>query len=75
MKMQKILIDGKSATIEELIAYFGAEDDGADFDGLGAVMDSDTLDKAIDSFTGAYDMFELIEKYLQLADKPIVVTT
>ena len=26
MKMQKILIDGKSATIEELIAYFGAED-------------------------------------------------
>jgi hypothetical protein len=74
MKMQKILIDGVSKIIEELLDHF-TEDDEIDFDNLGACMDSNTLDRAIESFDKAYGMFELIERYLQLADKPIEVTT
>lgn len=74
MKIQKILINGASKTIEELLDHF-TEDGEIDCDNLGACMDSDTLDKAIESFDKAYDMFELIERYLQFAEKPIEVTT
>lgn len=71
--MQKILVNNKSTTIEDFLNIFDSED-GYDYDNLGAVLDGDTLDKAIDSFENAYTMFELIEKYLQLAEKPIEVT-
>lgn len=74
MKIQKILINGTSMTIEELLAHF-TEDEEIDFDALGACLDSEVLDRAIDSFTKAYGMYELIERYLELADKPIEVTT
>ena len=68
--MQKILINGKQSTIEELVDIFR---DGKeyDYDALGDVLDSDTLTAAMNSFTESYDMFDLIEKYLKIADKPI----
>lgn len=72
MKMQKILVNGKSTTIEDFLRLFADEDGEIDFDLLGSLLDSDFLDKAIDSFTTSYDLFELIEKYVQIADKPIV---
>lgn len=70
--MQKIFVNGKDTTIDELISLF-RDDDDASIDDLGAALDSDTLDKAIDSFTSSYSLSDLIEKYLQLADKPIEV--
>ena len=72
MKMQKILVNGKSTAIEDFLRLFVDEDGEIDFDMLGSLLDSDSLDKAIDSFTTSYDLFELIEKYVQIADKPIV---
>lgn len=59
--MNDIQINGASKTIEELLEHF-TEDDEIDFDNLGACMDSDTLDRAIESFDKAYSMFELIER-------------
>ena len=69
-KMQKIILNGKQITIEEFLEIF-REGNEYDFDAIGSLLDSNTLDAAIDSFTESYDMFELIERYLQLADKPI----
>ena len=69
-KMQKIILNGKQITIEEFLEIF-REGEEYDFDAIGSLLDSNTLDTAIDSFTESYDMFELIEKYLQVADKPI----
>lgn len=71
--MQKINVNNRNITIEDLIDIF-TYDDEIDFDSLGAVLDSDTLDKAIDSFTTHYGIYDLIEKYLQLSDKPIEVS-
>ena len=69
-KMQKIILNGKQITIEEFLEIF-REGEEYDFDAIGSLLDSNTLDATIDSFTESYDMFELIEKYLQVADKPI----
>lgn len=71
--MQKIIINGKQATIEEFIDLFrdSRKYEELDYDALGDILDVDTLAAAIDSFTGGYNAVELIEKYLQLADKPI----
>lgn len=71
--MQKIFVNGKSTAIEDYIKLFGSDDE-FDADGFGACFDTDTFEKAIDSFEGSYDTFDLVEKYLQLADKPIEVT-
>ena len=70
--MQKIFVNGKSTAIEDFLKLYEYEG-SYDYDNLGAVLDSDTLDKAIDSFDKVYTTFELIERYLQLADKPIEV--
>lgn len=71
--MQKIIINGKQATIEDFIDLFrdSRKYEELDYDALGDILDVDTLAAAIDSFTGGYNAVELIEKYLQLADKPI----
>lgn len=69
-KMQKIILNGKQITIEEFLEIF-REGNEYDFDAIGSLLNSDTLDATIDSFTENYTMFELIERYLQLADKPI----
>ena len=74
MKMQKILVNGESTTIEDFIEKYIGEGE-LDVDSLGAALDSDTVTKAIDSFTSSYSIFDFIERYLQLADKPIEVTT
>lgn len=71
--MQKLLVNGKSMAIEDFIKLFEYEGD-FDADNFGACFDSDTFDKAIDSFTGSFDTFELVERYLQIADKPVEVT-
>lgn len=75
MKMQRILVNGKSTAIEDFLRLFTDEEGEIDFDLLGSLLDSDFLDKAIDSFSSSYDMFELIERYLQCADSPIVYDT
>ena len=71
--MQKIIINGKQATIEDFVDLFrdSRKYEELDYDALGDILDVDTLAAAIDSFTGSYNAVELIEKYLQLADKPI----
>jgi hypothetical protein len=69
--MQKIFVNGKPTATENFISLMTADGE-VDFDALGAELDSDTLDKAIDSFDKSYDLYELIERYLQLADKPII---
>lgn len=74
MKMQKIFVNGKETTIEDFIKLFEYEDE-FDSDNFGACFDTDTFDKACDSFTESYSVFELTERYLLLADKPIEVTT
>ena len=71
--MQKIFVNGNSTSIEDFISLF-EHDDEFDADNFGACFDSDTFDKAIDSFTGSFDTFELVERYLQIADKPVEVT-
>lgn len=63
-------LDSQSTKIRELIDLMTVEGE-IDFDELGAVLDSDTLEKAMDSFNKSYDLIELIERYLQFADKPI----
>ncbi len=70
--MQKIIFNGNPITIEEYINLY-TFDDGPDFDHIGHPLDPDTLDKAMDSFDTDYDLFELIERYLQLATKPIII--
>ena len=70
----KIIINGKDACIEELINKLTYEDGEIDFDTLGAAMDSDILQSAMDSFDKSYDMYELIERYMSLSDKPLEVT-
>lgn len=69
--MQKIFINEKEATIEELVEFFTDTDGEIDFDTLGFGLDSDILDAAISSFDEAYDIEELLERYLSLADEPI----
>ena len=69
--MQKIFINDKEATIEELVEFFTDTDGEIDFDALGFGLDSDILDAAISSFDGCYGVEELIERYLSLADNPI----
>ena len=71
IKMQKILVNGKPTTIEGFVNLFNIGGE-YDFDSLGAILDSDTLTAAMESFAEDYDMFELVEKYLQLAKEPIV---
>lgn len=73
--MKKIIVNGKYITVEEFVDMFKLADEGNveyDFDQLGALLDADTLTKAIDSFTTSYTMRELIEKYLEIALNPIV---
>lgn len=72
--LQKILVNGISTAIEDFIKLFEHED-GFDADNFGACFDCDTFSKAIDSFSESFNTFELVERYLQLADKPIEVTT
>ena len=74
MKMQKIFVNGKSTSIEDFISLFEHGDE-FDADSFGACFDTGTFDTAMFSFDRAYTTFELVEKYLQLADKPIEVTT
>ena len=69
-KMQMIILNGKPTSIEEFLDLFRDGND-YDFDAIGSLLDSDALDAAMNSFTESYDMFELIERYLQFADKPI----
>lgn len=71
--MQKIYVNGKSTSIENFISLFEFGDE-FDADNFGACFDTDTFDKAIESFEGSYDTFDLVEKYLQLASEPIEVT-
>lgn len=71
--MQKIIVNGKSTAIEDFIKLF-EHDDEFDADGFGACFDTGYFDMAMFSFDKAYTTFELVEKYLQLADKPIEVT-
>ena len=68
--MQNIFINGEQVTIKELVDIFR---DGKeyDYDALGDVLDSDTLTAAMNNFTESYDMFELVKKYLEIAEKPI----
>ena len=56
--------------IDDFLELFDTGD-GYDYDSLGAVLDSDTLDKAIESFENSYGMSELIERYLQLTNTPV----
>ncbi len=72
--MSKILLNGKEACINDLVNALTFEGGEIDYDTLGAAMDSDTLDKAIGSFTGSYSITELIDRYLSLADVLEVTT-
>lgn len=74
MTMQKIIVNGQETSISELIQMFTYDDGEIDFDTIGAAMDSDTLDAAMSSFDENYDINELIERYLSLANEPIEVT-
>lgn len=71
--MQKIFVNGKVTAIEDFINLF-VNGDEFDADGFGACFDTGYFDMAMFSFDKAYTTFELVEKYLQLADKPIEVT-
>jgi hypothetical protein len=73
MVMQKIIVNGRETAIEDFISLF-EHDDEFDADGFGACFDTGFFDMAMFSFDEAYTTFELVEKYLQLADKPIEVT-
>lgn len=69
--MGKIIINGKDSCVNDLINVM-TYDNEVDYDSLGALLDSDTLDKAIESFTSSYSITELIDRYMQLSDKPII---
>lgn len=67
--MSKILLNGKQVCIHDLVSALTTEDGEFDFDALGAAMDSDTLKATMDSFEGeSYNIPELIDRYLSLAD-------
>lgn len=71
---QKIYVNGQETSVEDLLSMLTDESGEVDFDTLGAAMNSEILDKAIDSFTERYGMYDLINKYLSLTEKPLEVT-
>ena len=74
-EQKKIIVNGQETSIDDMLQKLSFDDGEIDFDTIGAAMDSDILEAAMSSFDSSYDMKELIERYLSLADDPIEVTT
>lgn len=62
-----IIINGKTSTIDDLLDICRYDDGEYDIDNIFYPMNSETLDKVLDSMENAYDVKEALEKYLAIS--------
>lgn len=71
--MKKIIVNGQETDLNDLLFMLTDENGEVDFDTLGDAMESEALEQAISEEDGTYGIYDLIESYLKIAKKPLIL--